>query len=145
MNEAQPIHATAVAFQEGAVLLLGESGSGKSDLALRLLDGGCVLVADDQVQLNVHEGRLHARAPQSLQGHIEVRGVGIVNLPFLPEAEVMLAVQLVPRGEVERMPADSTYEHAGVVIPLLRLHAFDDSTAAKIRLVCAALARPPAS
>ena len=70
------VHATCVAIGDRAVLLCGPSGSGKSDLALRLIDGGAQLVADDQVVLRAEGGRIVARAPEALAGRMEVRGIG---------------------------------------------------------------------
>ncbi|MGE3652127.1 MAG: HPr kinase/phosphorylase, partial [Reyranellaceae bacterium] len=75
------IHATCVALPEGGVLLRGDSGAGKSDLALRLIDGGARLVADDRTDLMREGDLLIARAPTSIAGLIEARGLGILRLP----------------------------------------------------------------
>ena len=91
------LHASCAARDGTGVLLIGPSGSGKSDLLLRLLDHGFSLVADDRVDL---DGDI-ARAPESLAGLLEVRGLGILTLPFTASARVVLAVAL-ERGE--RMP-----------------------------------------
>ena len=96
------VHGTCVAIDGRGVLLLGASGSGKSDLALRLIDRGAVLVSDDQTELSTAHDLLFASAPATIAGLIEVRGIGIVTLPFVAQAPVALAVRL---GEpVERMP-----------------------------------------
>lgn len=84
------IHASCAARDGHGVLLLGASGSGKSDLLLRLLDHGFVLVADDRVC--IEDGV--ARAPAGLAGLLEVRGLGIVRLPFVAAARLTLVVQL---------------------------------------------------
>jgi HPr kinase/phosphorylase len=128
------LHATCVSLDGKGVLLLGEPGSGKSDLALRLIDGGAMLVADDQVLVRLAEGRLHASPPRTLEGLLEARGVGIIKLPNAPEAPLGLAVRLVARGKVERLPEPDFFDCLGIRLPLLSLHAFDDSTGAKIRL-----------
>lgn len=84
------IHASCAARDGAGVLLLGRSGCGKSDLLLRLLDQGFELVADDRVEIDA--GR--ARAPDTLAGLLEVRGFGIVRLPYRPVATLVLAVEL---------------------------------------------------
>src|SRR4051812_37952187 len=100
------IDGTAVAIGEVAVLLTGASGSGKSDLALRLIDGGAKLIADDRIELVVASGRLCCRAPATmpaeLAGRIEARGVGIIPAPQTPgPLPLEWLVELVPQGKVE--------------------------------------------
>lgn len=128
------IHATSVAFDAGAVLLRGPSGSGKSDLALRLIDKGATLVADDRVDLRRDGDRLVARAPSPLHGLLEVRGIGIVRLPSLLDAPVALVVDLVDRTAVERMPADAEAELLGIALPQLAIDPFDGSAPLKVML-----------
>jgi serine kinase of HPr protein (carbohydrate metabolism regulator) len=129
------IHATCVAIGDDAVLLCGPSGSGKSDLALRLIDGGARLVADDRVILTRQEsGMLIASAPRELRDLLEVRGIGILRLDALASTKVRLVVDLVSPGDVERQPADCQADFLGVRRPLRRLAPFEVSTAAKIRL-----------
>ncbi len=127
-------HATCIAIEGQAVLLRGASGSGKSDLALRLIDAGARLVADDQVRLRCRNGRLVASPPAALAGLLEVRGLAIVHLPYLDEAPVALVVDLVESGDVERLPEAEAVELAGVVLPLVRLAPFEASAPAKLRL-----------
>lgn len=133
----QTIHATTVALDEVAVLIRGVPGSGKSDLALRLIDGGGVLVADDRTALRVEGGRVIAAAPAAIAGRIEVRGLGILRVPFLAEAAVGLVVDLLARDAleaVERLPEPAFVDLCGIHLPCIRLHAFESSAAAKIRL-----------
>jgi len=144
--EAVLLHATCVALwpgsvQETGVLLLGPSGSGKSDLALRLLDGGAALVADDQVRLDVQGGRLLARPPEGLAGLLEVRGLGIVRTDWLAEAAVRLAVRLVAPTAVERLPVPAAERFCGIEVPLFRLAPFEASAAARLRTMALALHR----
>lgn len=120
------------------VLLRGPSGSGKSDLALRMIDAGARLVADDRVELRVDRDRLMATAPAALAGLLEVRGVGIVPMPAAPEAEVGLVVDLVPRDAVERLPEEESADLLDRAVPRLALCPFDASTPAKLRLAAAA-------
>ena len=135
MSEArQTIHATAVALAGRAVLLRGASGSGKSDLALRLVDDGAALVADDQTCLSRRGAELWATAPQPLKDLMEVRGLGIVRVPSLAEAPVALLVDLVREAEVERCPEPDAESLLGVALPRLRLSAASASAPAKVRL-----------
>jgi hypothetical protein len=130
------------------ILILGESGSGKSDLVLRLIEQGAQLVADDRTDLFTENGTLMARAPASLAGLIEARGVGIVALPFAAQARVALAVELVERGQVPRMPGRDFYNPPSelglmdsIRPPLIRLCAWESSVTAKISLAAAAFAK----
>jgi len=132
------IHATSVLVDGIAVLIRGASGSGKSDLALRLIDGGASLIADDQTLLETREGRLWASAPPSIAGKLEVRGLGIVAMPTAPPAAVGLVVDLVPADRIERLPAPSTASLLRVEIPRIDLHPFEASAPAKLRLAVAA-------
>lgn len=133
------IHATCVDFGHAAVLLRGPSGAGKSDLAIRLIDRGALLVADDQVELQARRGELWARPPAALAGKLEVRGVGIIEPPHVEKARVRLVVDLAPREAIERMPPPGTCEIEGVSLPLVRLTAFEASAASKLRLLAKAL------
>jgi len=128
------IHATAVALDGRAVLLLGKSGSGKSDLALRLIEAGWVLVADDRVVLSRRSETLVAAPPRELAGLVEARGVGLCRVPFLEEAEVALAVELVAPARVERLPESASRGFFGLSIPLINIAPFEVSAPAKLRL-----------
>jgi HPr kinase/phosphorylase len=110
------LHASSVARGAEAVLLLGPPGSGKSDLALRLIQGGWDLVADDQCVLRSEGGTLRAEAPAALRGMLEVRGLGIFEgLPTAAPggAVLRLAVRLVPPGAVPRLPSPAVWRGAG--------------------------------
>ena len=137
------IHATCVSIKSKGVLILGKSGSGKSDLALRLIDDGARLVADDRTDLTIEGGRLYARAPKSIAGLIEVRGLGIVAQPFARKAIVALAVKLDTAGD--RLPGRAFYRPPGPLVmaeplPLIHLDGALASAPAKIRLALAAFA-----
>ena len=133
------VHATAVAIAGRAVLLRGPSGSGKSDLALRLIDAGARLVADDRTELHRRGAQLVSRAPATIAGLIEVRGVGLLRLPALDEAPVAMIVDLVPPDRVERLPDRRTETFLGVAVPLIALAPFEPSAPAKLRLALRAL------
>lgn len=138
------IHATCVALRAGrswrGVLLRGPSGAGKSDLALRLVEAGGRLVADDQTAL-VPQGRgLVATPPGTLAGLLEVRGVGIVKLGrarLLARARIALLVDLEPPDRIERLPDPARETLLGVDLPLLALAPFEASAPAKLHLALA--------
>ena len=129
------LHASAVTCGGKGVLLLGESGSGKSDLALRLMDRGATLVADDRVEVLREGDALWACSVPALAGRIELRGVGILQRPYCARAKLALAVRLVAREAVERMPEPEFFDCEALRLPLVSLHAFDHSTPIKIHLI----------
>lgn len=133
------IHATCVALDGRGVVLRGPSGGGKSDLALRLIDGGARLVADDRVIVVPGPGGPVARAPAAIAGLIEVRGIGPLAVPAVDAVPVVLVCDLAP-GPHERLPAPATTGDLGVALPLIRLDPFEASAPAKLRLAVAALA-----
>jgi len=136
------LHATAVAIDGRAVLLRGASGSGKSDLALRLIDAGARLVADDQSELCREGDTIIVRAPATIAGLIEVRGVGIMRLDALAEAPVALIVDLVLSEAIERLPARLSETVLGLTLPRITVTPFDASAAAKLRLALRAFTGP---
>ena len=134
------LHATCVAVDRLGVLLTGRPGAGKSDLALRLIDRGAELVADDVTIVTRRDGGLIASAPDTIAGTMEVRGVGLLPVPARAEAAVVLLVDL--DGEGERLPlTDETRTLAGVALPVLRLDSRPASAPIKVEWV----APPPES
>ena len=129
------VHATAVArrIEKGwrAALLFGPSGAGKSDLALRALDNGWRLVADDYALVWLSGGRLYVRAPDRISDRIEARGLGLMPEPTLALAEAAIAVRCVA-GVVERLPDPETMAIAGVSLPAFSLLALQTSALAKV-------------
>lgn len=137
------VHGTCLAFGRRAVLLRGEAGAGKSDLALRFLalppegEARPMLVADDQVWIAAHaQGAPIASPPPALAGKIEVRGIGIVEVPFLEQAELRLVCDLVDEKDVPRMPPEpfERTEIAGIALPALRLAPFEASAPLKLKI-----------
>jgi HPr kinase/phosphorylase len=127
------LHASSVAREEDAVLLLGAPGSGKSDLVLRMIAVGWRLVADDQVALRADGGALRPAAPPTLAGFLEVRGLGILGPFATAMAPILrLAVHLVGRAEQPRMPDPERWSALGVSLPAIRLHGFDASAPARL-------------
>lgn len=146
------VYGTCVALGGRAAILQGPSGSGKSDLALRFLTmqvnldaltgaGGAaagqpMLVSDDQVIVRSCEGRLLVRPPGAIAGKLEVRGMGIVDVPYRAEAELLLMVALTPPENVPRIPGDArpVVMLLGRPTPLIKLSPFDASAPIKLRL-----------
>lgn len=148
----QTVHASCVALKTGplgwtglvraGVLLLGPSACGKSDLALRLIDRGGRLIADDRVVLSQRGRYLFARPPASLRGLIEVRGVGVVPAPSKRRARLALAVKLVHGVSVERLPDPvGRFEHGTASLPMIEIDPFHASAVAKIERALAAAPR----
>lgn len=128
------IHATTVALSGDAVLLRGAPGSGKSDLALRLMDDGWDLVSDDYTEIHEADGHLCARAPDHIMGMIEVRGLGIISVGCVPRAKVKAVFDLLPLSDIERLPDAATVSLLGFDLPLFQLHGLDASAPAKVRI-----------
>jgi serine kinase of HPr protein (carbohydrate metabolism regulator) len=128
------IHASCVAVDGAGILLRGPSGSGKSDLALRMIDEGARLVADDQVVIAQTDGRIVASAPDRLAGLIEVRGLGVIRIDPLAQAPLILVADLMATDAIERMPEPDSTQLLGIDLPLFRLDPFPASASAKLRL-----------
>ena len=131
------LHASCVDLAGTGVVLLGPSGSGKSDLALRLIDGGARLVADDRVVIERSGNQLTARPPEAIAGLIEVRGLGIMRVGHCAASPLGLVVALGDRP-APRLPGRTTCQILGVALPQLELDPWTPSACAKIRLALAA-------
>jgi HPr kinase/phosphorylase len=142
MTEPLLLHATAIAIAGHAVLLRGASGAGKSDLGLRLIDAGARLIADDQSELFRRSDRVIVRAPATIAGLLEVRGIGIFRLDAVAEAPVALLVDLVPAETLERLPARQSETILGLTLPRIALAPFEAAAAAKLRLALRAFTEP---
>lgn len=156
MPVQETLHATAVRLpvydapftpvqggQGVAVLLRGASGSGKSDLALRLIARfGAGLISDDQVLLRAPARQVLCEAPPEIAGMIEVRGLGLLRLEAAAPAPVALVVDLVAREAVPRLPEDDHVVLCNIAVPCLKLHAFDASTPDKIIAALAVVKNP---
>lgn len=148
-NAADLAHGTAVALGAKAALIRGGSGAGKSDLALRCIalpplahvSLRAELVSDDQVRLAAKEGGIEVAPPATIAGKIEVRGLGILTLPYRALARLALVVDLVPPDEVPRYPLEpESATYLGMDFPLVRIAPFEAS--APVKLVLALDAAP---
>jgi serine kinase of HPr protein (carbohydrate metabolism regulator) len=130
---AETVHASTVAIDGRAVLITGPSGSGKSDLALRLLDRGFTLVSDDQTLIKRDGERLLASAPANISGKLEIRGVGIVEMDSVSDIPVALIVELT--SDIQRLPDDARERPLlGVSLPLISIDALTASAPSKVAL-----------
>ena len=130
---SETIHASCVAIDGRAVLITGPSGSGKSDLSLRLLDRGFALVSDDQTIVKKVGVMLTASAPPTIRGKLEIRGIGIVDMEQVDDQPVALVVEL--RSDIQRLPDDSRDRPImGVPVPLISIDALSASAPSKVAL-----------
>ena len=127
----QMLHGTAISIGGHGVLIMGESGSGKSDLALRLIDRGAILISDDVVFLETHDNVPILTVAPNIAGKIEVRGVGISSVDFLASAPLRLIVQFIDAPD--RLPEDIARASIGdYVVPVSKLNPFEHSSAIKV-------------
>ena len=126
---------TCVEVEGLGVLLRGSTGSGKSDLALRLIDRGALLIADDVTELSREESSLIARAPKTIRNLLEVRGIGIIRIGGALQTQLGAIFDLVKLEQVERQPEDQSEEILGIQVPLFHLFSLESSSPAKVRLV----------
>ena len=151
-DAADTHHGTAIAIGGSAALIIGPSGAGKSDLALRclaiapttLIPVPAHLIADDRVLVSLAGGRLRVQAPETIRGKLEVRGIGILEVPYARDADLALIVELVAPEAVERMPdPPPRRDLLGVSMPLLRLAPFEAPAPVKLLLALARAAQVP--
>ena len=127
------IHATCVELNGYGVLITGASGSGKSDLALRLIENKkAILVSDDRTDIAIKNGILTASCPKNIEGLLEVRGIGLIQMPFKREASVKLIVEASLPSEIDRLPDASFETIEGCRIPSLKLDLLTPSAPDKV-------------
>jgi serine kinase of HPr protein (carbohydrate metabolism regulator) len=139
---SETLHASCVAKDGRAILISGRSGSGKSDLALRLIDRGADLVSDDYSIVRRVGGKLLASAPDNIRSKLEIRGLGILEFRSASDVPVCLMVEL--GAEVERMPEmPGSVALAGVQVPSVRLSSLEASAPVKVEVALAQFGLDP--
>ena len=127
-------HGTAVLYHGFGILIRGPSGSGKSDLALRLIDDGADLIADDQVIIKSVGEILQLSSPDKISGLIEIRGVGVVRIKYVSGVPLGLILDINPRKKLKRMPITKKELIGNISIPVITINAFESSAVAKIKV-----------
>jgi len=128
------LHGTSVEIKGKAALITGKPGSGKSSLALQLLDRGALLVSDDQTHLVLEDGHIIVSPPASLQGMMEVRGIGICQFPYQEKSVLKLFVEICDQRDCERLPEPTFKEYYGIKVPYLKISKGDPLGAIKVEL-----------
>jgi HPr kinase/phosphorylase len=146
------LHGTCVSVGGDGVLILGEPGTGKSDLALRLIDAPgfgisgvlltAQLVSDDQVMITRDKDRLVAAAPAALYGKLEIRGLDIVTLAPQPSVTLTLIVKLEAHSAIERLPIPGTFEILGLALPMVKIDGKAAAAPARLRAALNWLKQP---
>ena len=130
---SETLHTSCVVKNAAAVLISGRSGSGKSDLTLRLIDRGATLVSDDYTIVRRVSGQLLASAPPNIVGKLEVHGLGILDFDTASDVPVALFVDL--DREAERLPDPIvSIVIAGITLPLVAVNSFEASAPVKVEL-----------
>ena len=127
------IHSTSVVIDDNGVLILGDSGSGKSDLALRLIDNGATLISDDISICRKNSNNIYLYCPPEIRGLLEVREIGIITVPFVEKIKLRLVVNLKSNNN-ERFPKDSSFRILGIKIPIINIEGKNSSAVAKIKV-----------
>ncbi|MFA5988664.1 MAG: HPr kinase/phosphatase C-terminal domain-containing protein [Sphingomonas sp.] len=132
LHASETLHATCVAIGGRGVLIFGQSGAGKSDLALRLIDRGAALVSDDYTIVSAENGALFARAPANIAGKMEVRGLGIVPFPAVLQAPVAMAIEL--SATTDRLPEPRLRHILGIAVAAFSLNSHEASAPIKAEI-----------
>jgi serine kinase of HPr protein (carbohydrate metabolism regulator) len=134
----QNIHGTCVSIDGTGILITGRSGSGKSDLALRLIDEGATLVSDDQTNITTNASKkiLFAAPPSNIAGKLEVRGIGIFKMPHEQYVPIKIIIDLDQASQIERLPTTiQTTNINGISIKTFKINPFEVSATTKVRLL----------
>lgn len=132
-DQFKKIHGTSVAIEDNGILILGQSGSGKSDLALRLIDSGATLISDDITFCQKKSNIILLFSNKKIRGLIEVRGMGLITVPYIENIKLKIIIKLTS-DPIERLPENSFFSLQGVKVPSLDLNSKEVSACAKVKL-----------
>ena len=127
------IHGSSVALEDNGVLIIGNSGSGKSDLALRLIDSGGTLISDDQTLCLKKQNEIFLFSIAAIYGLLEIRNMGIIKVPYVENVKMKIIVSLVQK-KTERLYPKNKKRLLGLNFPHLELEPNEISAVAKIKL-----------
>jgi serine kinase of HPr protein (carbohydrate metabolism regulator) len=127
------LHATSVAIEDNGVAIFGDSGSGKSDLALRLIDSGATLISDDITVFSKLEKNINLFGIENTKGLLEVREVGIITVPYVEGIKLKLVVRLTDKV-IERIPKTNQINLLGLKFPKLEINGKNSSSVAKVKV-----------
>ena len=131
--EIKRVHSSAIVLEDNGILIIGDSGSGKSDLALRLIDSGATLISDDITICEKKKNLIYLSAPSEIKGLLEVREVGIITVPFVDGIILRMIVKL-EAGGLERIPQKNNYKIFGQKIPMLTINGKNSSSVVKVKV-----------
>ena len=127
------LHATSVAIEDNGVAIFGNSGSGKSDLALRLIDSGATLISDDITVFSKSEKNIHLFGVKNTKGLLEVRELGIITVPYIEGIRLKLVIKLTDK-EIERIPKKNQTNLLGLKFPKLEINGKNPSSVVKVKV-----------
>jgi serine kinase of HPr protein (carbohydrate metabolism regulator) len=127
------LHATSVAIEDNGVAIFGNSGSGKSDLALRLIDSGATLISDDITVFSKSEKNIHLFGVENTKGLLEVRELGIITVPYIEGIRLKLVIKLTDK-EIERIPKKNQTNLLGLKFPKLEINGKNSSSVVKVKV-----------
>ena len=128
------IHGTSVSIDGDGVIFRGPPGSGKSDLALRMINFGAQLISDDQVCLTRRNDNIFMSSPSTIRKSMEVRGIGIVNTIAQKEAPLILVLNMLPNNAANRMPIWQLCTFLDIKVPAVEFAPFEISAHLKVKL-----------
>ena len=131
--ESKKFHATSVVLEENGIMILGKPGSGKSDLALRLIDNGATLVSDDLTICKKIGENIFLFSTEEIRGLLEVREIGIITVPYVEKVRLKMITELT-NNDNERLPKPKSVKILGVRIPKLNINGKNPSAVAKVKL-----------
>ncbi len=131
--ELKRVHSSSIVLDDNGVLIMGDSGSGKSDLALRLIDNGATLISDDVTICKKKINEIYLFCPIATKGLLEVREVGIITVPFVEKIKLKMVVKLTNEN-LNRIPKKKFYKILGLKIPLLMMDGRNSSAVVKIKV-----------
>ena len=127
------LHATSVAMEDNGVAIFGDPGSGKSDLALRLIDSGATLISDDITVFSKLEKNINLFGIENTKGLLEVREIGIITVPYVEGIKLKLVVRLTNKV-IERIPKKNQINLLGLKFPKLEINGKNSSSVAKVKV-----------